>query len=90
MTDSLLFIGTLIVAIVELIKYYAPTVKGPYTIVVAAVVGIGVALLDTHIGVQDITVAQGILIGLSSSGAVAVAAKVGGGTPSNPSGTYRR
>ena len=81
MIDSVLFIGTIIVAITELIKYYVPRVQGPFTIAVAAIVGVAVALADTHIGVQDITIAQGILTGLSAAGVVAVAAKVSGGTP---------
>jgi len=81
MIDSVLFIGTVIVAITELIKYYVPKVHGPFTIAVAAVVGLAVALVDTHIGVADVTIAQGVLTGLSAAGVVAVAAKVSGGTP---------
>lgn len=81
MVDSVVFIGTVIVAVVELIKYYVPKVTGPFTIAVAALVGLVVALLDTHIGVVDITPAQGILTGLSAAGVVAVAAKINTGTP---------
>jgi type III secretory pathway component EscU len=81
MVDSVLFIGTIIIAVTELIKYYVPKVRGPFTIAVAGIVGLVVALVDTHIGVADVTIAQGILTGLSASGVVAVAAKVSGGTP---------
>jgi len=79
MVDSIVFIGTIIIAVVEVIKYFVPKVSGAITIVVAALVGLVVALLDTHIGVADITIAQGILTGLSSAGVVAVAAKVSSG-----------
>jgi len=81
MVDSVLFIGTVIVAVTELIKYFVPKVHGPVTIAVAGAVGLLVALVDTYIGVVDISIAQGILTGLSAAGVVAVAAKVSGGTP---------
>ena len=76
MVDSVLFIGTVIVAITEIVKYIFPRINGAFSIGVAMLVGIAVALVDTHIGVTDITIAQGILIGLSASGVVAVAGKV--------------
>lgn len=76
MTDSVLFIGTIIIALTEVIKYFVPRVSGPVTILVAALVGLVVALVDTNIGIQDITVAQGILTGLSAAGVVATASKV--------------
>jgi hypothetical protein len=78
--DSVLFIGTIIIAIVEVIKYFVPRVGGAVTILVAALVGLVVALVDTNIGIEDITVAQGILTGLSAAGIVAVAAKVNSST----------
>lgn len=81
MIDSVLFIGTIIIAITQAIKFLAPRVNGAVTILVTALVGLFVALLDTQIGVVDITVAQGILIGLSSAGVVTVASKVSVGTP---------
>lgn len=83
MVDSTLFIGTIIVAVVQFIKYFVPLIAGAVTIVVAALIGLLVAMLDTSIGLTDVTIAQGILIGLSAAGVVAVAAKVNTGTTTN-------
>lgn len=82
MIDSVLFIGTVIIAITQLIKFYAPKVNGGMTIIVAALVGLVIALVDTEIGVVDVTIAQGILTGLSAAGVVTVATKVA--VPSEP------
>lgn len=81
MTDSVLFIGTIIVAITEVIRRLVPSVHGVVTIGVAALVGLVIALIDTNIGVVDISVAQGILTGLSAAGVVATFAKTSTGTP---------
>lgn len=77
MIDSAIFIGTLIIACTQAVKFVWPQVSGAVTILVAAVLGALVGLVDTHIGVVDITVAQGILIALSSVGVVTVASKTG-------------
>jgi len=74
------FIPLLIVAVVEMVKMAFKQVNGWLTIVVAFVVGILVALVDTHIGVQDITVAQGIVYALGAIGISTVFAKAGGGS----------
>lgn len=79
MVDSVLFIGTIIIAVTELIKYFVPKVSGPVTIVISALLGFVVALIDTNIGVIDVTIAQGILTGLGASGVVAVAKKTNTG-----------
>lgn len=71
--DSVLFIGTIIIAITEVVRRLVPAVSGVVTIIVAALVGLVVALIDTGIGVADISVAQGVLTGLSAAGVVAVA-----------------
>lgn len=76
MVESALFIGTVIIAVTQAIKYLAPRVNGAATILVAALLGLVVALVDTEIGVVDVTVAQGIMIGLSSAGVVTVASRV--------------
>lgn len=76
MIDSVIFIATVIAAIIavtQFIKFLSPQVRGAITIVVAIVVGIVVAILDTHIGVNDISIAQGILIGLAAVGVSTVA-----------------
>lgn len=78
MVDSVVFIGAIIIAITEAIKFIWPkVVGGAITIIVAVAVGIIVALLDTHIGVQDITVAQGVLIALAAVGVHTTASKIG-------------
>lgn len=74
-----LFIPLLIVAVVQLVKMALPTVKGWFTVIVALVVGIVVALIDTNIGVQNITVAQGIVYALGAIGITTAFAKAGGG-----------
>ena len=78
MVEAALFIGTVIIAITELIKHLAPNIKGALSIVLAVVVGILVAVLDVHLGIEDITIAQGILYGLSGAGIVTVAHKARG------------
>lgn len=80
MVDSVLFIGTVIIGITQAIRFLSPKVHGVLTIVVAALVGLVVALVDTEIGIADISVAQGILTGLGSAGVVATAAAAGGAT----------
>lgn len=85
--DSILFIGTAIIAVTEVIRRVIPQVNGVITILVATIVGLVVALIDTEIGVRDISIAQGILVGLSAAGIVATAAKVNTGTPKD---TYQR
>lgn len=78
--DATIFIPLVIIAVVEIIKGIAPTVKQFVTVLVAIVVGIIIALLDTHIGVQDITVAQGVVCGLEAVGITTAIAQAGGGT----------
>ncbi len=53
-----------------------PTVSGVVTVIVALLVGVLVALLDTAIGVANVSVAQGILIALASVGTHTVASAV--------------
>lgn len=76
MVDSVLFIGTIIIAITEAIRLLVPKVNGAVTIGVAVLVGLVVALVDTQIGIADITVAQGILTGLSAAGVTTLVKKV--------------
>lgn len=76
MVDPVIFIGTIIIAITEAIKYLAPNVRGILTVIVALIVGMVVALVDTGIGLPDISVATGILTGLSAVGVASLASKV--------------
>ena len=83
MIQAVVFIGLAIVAVVELGKRLFPPkgqdrdVRGAFVILGAVLVGVVVALLDTRIGVVDISVAQGIVIGLDAVGIHQVARQVG-------------
>lgn len=77
MVEAVVFIGAAIAGITQLIKLLAPQINGAVTIIVAVVVGIFVAVLDTAIGVTDISIAHGIMIGFASAGVVATAQKIG-------------
>lgn len=78
MVQGAVFIGTIIAGITQWLKLVTPeSVSGHWTIVIAVAVGIGVALLDTHIGIVDISIAQGILTALGAVGVVSVAEKIG-------------
>lgn len=79
MVDSAIFIGTIIIALVQVIKYFVPAVSGVVTILVAAIVGGVVGVVDTNIGIADISVAQGILVGLGAAGVVYTAGRVNSG-----------
>lgn len=68
MIEANLFIGALVVAIVQAIKEVFPQVSGAITTVTAMVVGGLVALAAPHIGVAAVTVAQGVLDGLAAVG----------------------
>ena len=81
MVDSYVFIGAIIIAITQAIKYVAPKVSGLITMVVAVLVGLVVALLSTPIGLGHISVAQGILTALAAVGVHTVAANTSTGTP---------
>lgn len=89
LVQASLFVPLLILAVTQLIKMAVPAVKGWVTVVVAFVVGVVVALLDTNIGVADITVAQGLVYSLGAIGISAAASKAGGGA-SGDSGTAVR
>lgn len=77
MVEGTVFVGAAIVALTELYKHLRDKAYDQaFVVLIAAAVGLVVALVDTSIGVADITVAQGILLGLSASGVVAIAKKV--------------
>lgn len=76
--EATLFIPLIILATTQLIKKAIPSVQGWLTIIVALLLGILVAVVDTEIGVVDINVAQGIVLGLGAIGLSVVANKAGG------------
>lgn len=79
MVEATLFIPLIIVAITQMIKMALPQVTGFVTILVALVVGVVISVVDTSIGVRDVTVAGGLVLALGSIGITAIAAKAGGG-----------
>lgn len=79
MVEAVVFIPLIIIAVTQMIKMALPQITGFVTILVAGIVGVAVALIDTHIGVADVTIAQGLVLALGAVGITAVAAKAGGG-----------
>lgn len=75
MVEATLFIPLIIVAITQMIKMIFPQVTGFLTIMVAFAVGIVVALIDVHIGVENISVAAGLICALGAIGLTTVAGK---------------
>lgn len=71
--SAVVFIGTSIIAVTQFIKFLAPNVNGAWTILIAAGLGLLVSVIDTSIGVENVNIANGIMIGLSASGVVTVA-----------------
>lgn len=80
MIDSTLFIGAVIIALTQVFKMLSPKITGLLTVVFAIVVGILVALVDTSIGLDNISIAQGILIALAAVGVHTTIT----GTPAKP------
>ena len=77
MIDSAVFIGAVIIAVTSALKDIAPRIAGWVTIAVAALLGLLVAVIDTHIGIADISIAQGVLTGLGAAGVHTVARQIG-------------
>lgn len=77
MIDTAFFVGAVVAGVTEFIRLLSPKVQGPVTVAVAALVGVLVALVDTQVGVADVTIAQGLVIGLATAGVVGTVKKVG-------------
>ena len=77
MVEGVVFIGAVIIAITQAVKLLVPQINGAVTIGIAAFVGVLVALVDTQIGVADLSVAQGLLTGLAAAGVHTTARSVG-------------
>lgn len=77
MTEGIIFIGAVVVAVVDAIKSLVPTVQGAVTVLVAALVGLLIAVIDVEIGVTNLTIAEGVLAGLAASGVVSTAKRIG-------------
>ncbi len=90
MVEAAIFIPLVIIAITQMVKMAFPQITGFLTIVVAFVTGIVVALVDTPLGVADITIAEGIIASLGAIGITAAAAKAGGGAPGDETAARTR
>lgn len=76
--DSAVFLGAVIIAVTQAIKLVLPEkVHGVVTVAVAVLLGIVLALVDTEVGVADITIAQGIMLALAAVGVHQTARQVG-------------
>lgn len=78
--EAVPFISLVIVAVTQMIKMAVPQVHGWVTILVALLVSILVALLDTMIGLNDISIAGAIVAWFGAVGLSSLAGKAGGGT----------
>lgn len=79
MVEATLFVPFLIIAVTQVIKMFVPKVNGAWTIIVALVIGVVIAVVDKNIGVTDISVAQGLLLAGMAVGITVTASKAGGG-----------
>jgi hypothetical protein len=78
MIEGVLFIGAVVAGVTQLAKFIRDKAWDRVgTVVIAVCVGILVALVDTEIGVVDLTVAQGIMIAFGAVGVVGTAEKIG-------------
>lgn len=66
--DSLLFISLMIVALTQMTKSISPNVKGWVTIVVALLIGVLVSLFGSFLGLDSISLAEGIASALGAVG----------------------
>lgn len=76
MVEAVVLITAIIGAVRGLKLVSNEKINGALTVGVSIALGVVVALLDTEIGVADISVAQGVILGLASAGVANVAEKV--------------
>lgn len=86
--EASFFIPLIIIAVTQMIKMALPQVTGFVTIIIAFVVGLIVALVDTAIGVTNITIAQGLVLALGAVGVTTLASKAGGGAKGDDTSTH--
>lgn len=78
--EAMLFISVVIIALTQMVKMALPErVYGFVTILIALAIGLLVAIFDTALGIEDITIAEGIVAALGAIGISTVASKAGGG-----------
>lgn len=71
--EAIFFIGIIIIPIVKILKRFFPVIHDELTMVAAILTGIVISLIGPWIGVEPITVAQGIAAGLTAIGVVSAA-----------------
>lgn len=70
------FIGGIVIAITQQIKFLSLKITGVLTVIIAIIVGALIGMLDNQLGLPDITVAQGIWIAIAAVGAHTLASSV--------------
>ena len=75
--DSTVFVGAVIAGVTEALRRRFPQVSGEFTVLVAALIGGLIAVVDVWIGLPDQTVWQGIATGLGTAGVAGVVKKIG-------------
>lgn len=70
------FIGLIVIALTQQIKFVSAQVTGLVTFIVAIVIGGVIGAMDTSIGLPDVTVAVGIWTAVSAVGAHTLASAV--------------
>lgn len=75
--SAVAFIGLAIIGATQFLKHLMPNINGAWTIAVSVALGGLVALFDTEMGLDNITLAVGLATGLGASGAVSTARNVG-------------
>lgn len=74
--EATIFIGAIIAGVTQAVKLLSAQVQGIVTVLVAILTGILIALIDTQIGVIDITIAEGVFIALGTVGVVTAVDRV--------------
>lgn len=78
MIEAAVFIGATVAGITQLFKKLRDKeYSSVATIGVAVLLGLLVALVDTQIGVQDISIAQGIMLGFGTVGVAGIVERIG-------------
>lgn len=73
MIEADLFIGTIVVALVQALKEVFPQISGVLTTLAAMIVGALIAAFAPHVGVAPVSVAMGVLDGLAAVGVHTIA-----------------
>lgn len=78
MIEAVIFIGAVVAGVTQLFKKLRDKdYNGVVVIAVAVLIGLVVALVDTTIGVTDVSIAQGVMLGFGTVGVVGVVEKIG-------------